>query len=106
PPQWRPLVPYLAGGEYNASSSPLMKSVTVLYFAAVRELAGTATEKLALPDHVQTVQDFMLYLAEQRPALKGALASVRIARNESFAELHERLEEGDALALIPPVQGG
>jgi len=83
-----------------------MKSVTVLYFAAVRELAGTATEKLALPDHVQTVQDFMLYLAEQRPALKGALASVRIARNESFAELHERLEEGDALALIPPVQGG
>jgi molybdopterin converting factor subunit 1 len=83
-----------------------MKSITVLYFAAVRELAGTSTESIALPDRVQTVQEFLNYLAEQRAALQGALASVRVAKNESFAEPHESIDEGDVLALIPPVQGG
>ena len=83
-----------------------MKSVTVLYFAAVRELAGTSTESVTVPDSVRTVQEFLEYLAEQRTELRGALASVRVAKNETFAGHEESIEEGDVLALIPPVQGG
>ena len=83
-----------------------MKNVTVLYFAALKELTGTATETLALPDRVKTVDDFSSYLKQARPALSRALASVRIARNEVFAGGDEPIGADDVLALIPPVQGG
>lgn len=83
-----------------------MKNVTVLYFAAIRDLAGAASESLALPEHVHTVNDFVDYLGGQRPVLKTALGAVRIARNESFVTPAEPIEAGDVLAIIPPVQGG
>lgn len=80
--------------------------VQVLYFAAVRELIGTAEEWLVIPTRVITVADFGAWLPEARPALRGALGAVRIARNERFAEPDEILAEGDVLALLPPVAGG
>ena len=83
-----------------------MKNVTILYFAAVRELAGTATEELSLPPEVGTVAELVDYLERHKQALKGALSKVRVARNEVFAESSQRIESGDVLALIPPVQGG
>ena len=83
-----------------------MKTVTLLYFAAVRDLAGTPSEQLRLPDRVQTVEHLLHYLGDQKATLKHALASVRVARNETFAALDEPVEAGDVLALIPPVQGG
>jgi len=83
-----------------------MKNVTVLYFAAIRDLAGAASESLSLPDEVRTVGDFVNHLGERRAVLEGALAAVRIARNETFVTLAEPVEPGDVLALIPPVQGG
>jgi len=83
-----------------------MKNVTVLYFAAIRELAGASTEALSLPDEIHTVGDFVRHLGEQRAALKSSLAAVRVAKNEVFVTLGDPVEAGDVLALIPPVQGG
>ena len=83
-----------------------MKNVTVLYFAAIRDLAGAPSEALSLPEQVRTVDDFVTYLGACRPALKSALGAVRIARNEVFVTLTEPVETDDVLALIPPVQGG
>lgn len=83
-----------------------MKNVTVLYFAAIRDLAGAASESLTLPVQVRTVGDFVNYLGERRSVLKTALGAVRIARNETFVTLAEPVETGDVLAIIPPVQGG
>jgi molybdopterin converting factor subunit 1 len=80
--------------------------VRVLYFAAVRELVGLEEEALELPVSIQTVGDFVAFLAAQRPPLADSLSSVRVARNEAFADAGEALGEGDVLALIPPVAGG
>jgi len=80
--------------------------VRVLYFAAVREQVGLEEEALELPASVRTVGDFVAFLPGERPALAGALSSVRIARNEEFASEGDALAEGDVLALIPPVAGG
>jgi molybdopterin converting factor subunit 1 len=80
--------------------------VRVLYFAAVRELAGVEEEALDLPAEVRTISDFVGVLERRRPALAGTLGSVRVARNEAFAEAGEPIADGDVLALIPPVAGG
>jgi molybdopterin converting factor subunit 1 len=81
-------------------------NVTVLYFAAVRELVGRAEERAALPADVKTVGAFVAWLERERPALAGRMKSVRIARNEEFAVAEDAIAEDDVLALIPPVAGG
>ena len=78
----------------------------VLYFAAVRELVAREEESVEVPERVRTVRDFAAWIAAHHPALEGRMASVRLARNETFAQGDEPLAEGDVLALIPPVAGG
>ena len=80
--------------------------VTVLYFAAVRDVAGTSEEKVELPAEVRDVGAFARWVETRHPGLSGRMGSVRIARNERFARDAETLAEGDVLALIPPVAGG
>ena len=80
--------------------------IRVLYFAAVRDLVAREEESVDVPEGVRSVRDFGAWIASHRPALEGRMASVRIARNETFAGDDEPLAEGDVLALIPPVAGG
>ncbi len=81
-------------------------TIRLLYFAAVRELVGIDDEVVTLPDEEITVRDLAAWLSQHRPALAGRLQSVRFARNETFASSDEALEDGDVVALIPPVAGG
>ncbi len=80
--------------------------ITLLYFAAVRDLLGKSEEKVALPPEVCTVADLQAWLERERPALRERMAFVRLARNEEFAMPADRLASGDVVALIPPVAGG
>lgn len=80
--------------------------VTVLYFAAVRDLVGHAEERLTLPAHVTTIDLLARHLAAVHPMLEGRLASVRFARNEEFVMNDSPISESDVIALIPPVAGG
>lgn len=81
-------------------------TVTLLFFAAVRDLVGKDEERLALPESVTTIAELASFLAEHYPPLAGRLGSVRFARNETFATNDEPIAEGDVIALIPPVAGG
>jgi molybdopterin converting factor subunit 1 len=81
-------------------------SITVLYFAALRDLAGTSEELLDLSEGELSVGALLNVLEQRKPALRGRLASVRVAVNEEFTELSTVLRGGETLALIPPVSGG
>ncbi len=83
-----------------------MKKVTILYFAALRDLTGTAEEQLGLGPSVNTIGELLTQVVEARPSLAERLQSIRVAKNESFVELGEAVDDGDVVALIPPVQGG
>jgi molybdopterin converting factor subunit 1 len=80
--------------------------IRVLYFAAMRDLAGRSEDDLTLPAEVATVGALAAHLERALPGFAERRAHVRIARNEAFAEDDEPLAEGDVLALIPPVAGG
>jgi molybdopterin synthase sulfur carrier subunit len=80
--------------------------VTLLYFAAVRDAAGTGEEAALLPDDIVTVGQLSTWLDATRPGLSGRLGVVRFAVNEAFAEATTPIHEGDVIALIPPVSGG
>jgi len=81
-------------------------NVTILYFAAVRDLVGKDEERVALPEGIATVGALAEHLPKLHPSLGGRLGSVRFARNEEFAHDVDPIAEGDVIALIPPVAGG
>lgn len=81
-------------------------TVVVLYFAALRELLGMSEETLSDVPGPLTVQAFSELLGRRHSALVPRLGSVRFAVNESFANAGDAIEDGDTVALIPPVSGG
>jgi molybdopterin converting factor subunit 1 len=80
--------------------------VELLYFAAVRDLAGKSQESMDLAPDVSTVGALRAYLERAVPALAGRLDAVRWAKNEVFVGMEATLADGDVIALIPPVAGG
>lgn len=80
--------------------------LTILYFAAVRDLVGKDEEVLDVPPAVATVEGLQGHLATLHPELAGRLGYVRFARNEEFALATDPIADGDTIALIPPVAGG
>ena len=53
-----------------------------------------------------TVEDVYRMLRQRHPALEGDLRLIRPARNLSFADWTEPVDDGDEVAFIPPVSGG
>lgn len=78
--------------------------VTVLYFAAARERAGTDREELDLAG--KPVRDVLEMLRELHPELERVLPQCRVAVNQAFTDGDAVVPEGAELALIPPVAGG
>jgi molybdopterin synthase sulfur carrier subunit len=81
-------------------------TLRVLYFAGLRDAVGLSEESLTIPAGVGTVGALADHLAARHRGYAERRSHVRIARNEAFANLDEALEEGDVIALIPPVAGG
>ena len=79
--------------------------MTVLLFAAARDLAGTDSVVVELPAG-STIAGLRRELARRIPALAGLLAKSAIAVNHDFAEDDRVLQPNDELAVIPPVSGG
>jgi len=81
-------------------------TITLLYFAAVRDLVGQGEASLTLPGGIETLRQLSEHLQKLVPALEGRLGAVRWARNEELVGLDTSLAEGDVIAVIPPVAGG
>jgi molybdopterin synthase sulfur carrier subunit len=84
-------------------------SVTILYFARLREALGTAQEKIALPDNAASVAGLLDHLRARGGEWQAALAPTqpyRVAVNQDMADITTPLRDGDEVAIFPPVTGG
>ena len=79
--------------------------VTVKFFATYRELAGTRETKVRLSDRA-TVRDLLDSVYAKHPQLKGHGDAMLLAVNHEFADPAATLQDGDEVALMPPVSGG
>lgn len=84
-------------------------SITVRYFAAVREQLGPS-ETLSWADTAaRTVGELRLWLIGRSAAHAAALdlaKGLRTACNQTLCNADQALQDGDEVAFFPPVTGG
>jgi molybdopterin converting factor subunit 1 len=77
--------------------------VNVLAFGIAKEMVGGRSTRLQV--NSSSVRSLMNELEQKFPELKR-LSSYRIAVNEKYAEMDDEVNDGDEVAIIPPVSGG
>jgi molybdopterin synthase sulfur carrier subunit len=92
-----------------ATSGVHTVTVTVLYFARLREVLGRSSERLELPGAISSVGALRDHLRTRGGAWDAELAPakpVRVAVNQDMAAPELLLTDGDEVAFFPPVTGG
>ncbi len=79
--------------------------ITIKYFAILRQLTGKGEEEWELPEGA-TVATLQSQLQERYETLQGRMDRVALAVNHSYATTATNLNDGDEVALLPPVGGG
>ena len=77
-------------------------SVTVLYFASLRDAAGRDREQLPLPASLRSLYDEL----RLRHGFSLPAEKLRVAVDGAFAAWDAPLRDGSEIAFIPPVSGG
>jgi molybdopterin synthase sulfur carrier subunit len=79
--------------------------VTVAFFAAMRDAAGTPEESVELPDGT-TVDGLLQELHRVHPTLRALADDTLVSVNRGLGAVTTVLRDGDAVALFPPLAGG
>jgi molybdopterin synthase sulfur carrier subunit len=80
-------------------------TITVQLFAILKDLVGTSQISLECPIRA-TVADVAAQLLNVFPQLAPSLPKIAYAVDEQFVSPQTVLQDGQVLALIPPVSGG
>ena len=86
-----------------------MSTVTLLYFARLREAFGVASEAFALPAGCATAGELVRALQRRGGPWAQELAEgkpYRLAVNQEMVKADAALRDGDEVAIFPPVTGG
>ena len=81
----------------------MSKTLTVRYFAAFREQAGTDAETISLA--ANTARD-VFELLKKRHGSTEPLRHCKVAINDEMADWDSPVGDGDTILLFPPVAGG
>ena len=79
--------------------------VRLLYFAILRDIAGTSEAMVEIPEGTRAAE-LWNQLRSRHRELAGYERPPMTAINESYVEADTLLHEGDEVAFIPPVAGG
>ena len=79
--------------------------VRLLFFATLKDIVGAREMQLDVPAG-STVADVLTHLEGSYPRMKDYRPVVLTAINEEYVERGARIEDGDEVAIFPPVSGG
>lgn len=82
-----------------------MNRIKLLFFATIREKAGTKALELEISDDL-TIQGLKEKLAADIPALKESMKSVLITINREYAFDEAVVPPNAEIGMFPPVSGG
>ncbi|HEX4020097.1 MAG TPA: molybdopterin converting factor subunit 1 [Acidobacteriaceae bacterium] len=79
--------------------------VRVLFFGMLKDTFAHDSETLELPETAR-VQQVLQHYTLQEPQIKTLLSALAVAVNQQYAQATQILQDGDEVALLPPVSGG
>lgn len=82
-----------------------MNRIKLLFFATLRDRAGTKSLELDVPDEM-TIQGLKDKLADEYPNLKESMMSVLITINREYAFDEAIVPVNAEIGMFPPVSGG
>jgi len=82
-----------------------MNKIKVLFFATLRDRAGTRFIDLEIPADM-TVQALKNRLASDYPNLKESMKTILVSVNKEYASNESAIPQNAEVALFPPVSGG
>jgi len=82
-----------------------MNRIKLLFFATIRDRAGTKSMDLDVPDDL-TVQGLKEKISEEYPNLKESMKSVLITIDREYAFDDAVIPQNAEMAMFPPVSGG
>ena len=80
-------------------------SIRVLFFASLSDIAGMRETQLDPAGFTDVLSVFDKF-AKDFPSLEKYRSSVLFALNSEFASPDSPIQDGDEVALFPPVSGG
>ena len=82
-----------------------MNNVKVLFFATLRDRAGTKSAQIEIPDGA-TVRELKENVARQYPGVAPSLKTVLTAVNHVYASEDAVVPANAEVGMFPPVSGG
>lgn len=82
-----------------------MKNITVLFFATLRDWAGTKSINLEIPTET-TVAHLRTLLCEKYFPLRGRADYALVSVNREYVYNETEIPDGAEVALFPAVSGG
>ena len=79
--------------------------VCVRFFAQLRDITQVETVDLSVPEGAN-VSDLLKQVYVTFPALRAHDQAILIGVGVEFVDRNYKLEPGDEIAVMPPVQGG
>ena len=75
------------------------------FYSRLKEIVGASALDLSLPENA-TVNDLFEQLKERYPQLRDFEKSVLFGIGIEFVNRNQPLNDGEVIAVMPPVQGG
>lgn len=82
-----------------------MGQANIIFLGPARDWTRVPIAQLPFEDRL-TIAELKRCLQERFPDLSSRFEHVRFAINDEFASDHDVVQDGDDVAVIPPVSGG
>ena len=80
-------------------------NVRVQFYAQLRDLVGVDELEVALQQGA-TVSELLKEIYSQKPELRAHDKSILVGAGLEFVDRNYKLNPGEEIAIMPPVQGG
>ena len=81
----------------------------IKYFSWIKEHLGKSEEQIALPRHINNVNELINYLIEideKYNLIFEKKELIKIAVNKTYSSFDTKVSNSDEIAFFPPVTGG
>ncbi len=82
-----------------------MNKIKLLFFATIRDRAGTKQMDLEIPDNL-TIQELKDKLSSDYPKMAQSMKSVLMTINREYAFDEQIVPQNAEIGMFPPVSGG